>query len=54
MPSDVDPFRVAEADCCIELGAPISMAIPGYIYEEKSSCPYGTVSECIGAKSPID
>jgi hypothetical protein len=51
---DIDPFRVVEVDCAIELEAPVSTAMPGYRYDEKSSCPYGTVSECIGAKSPID
>jgi hypothetical protein len=54
VPSDIDPFRVVELDCAVELEAPVSMLMPGYRYEEKSSCPYGTVSECIGAKSPID
>jgi hypothetical protein len=54
LPSDIDPFRVVKLDCAVELEAPVSMLMLGYRYDEKSSCPYGTASECIGAKSPID
>jgi hypothetical protein len=54
VPSDIDPFCVVELDCAVELEAPVSMLMLGYRYDEKSSCPYGTVLECIGAKSPID
>ena len=54
VPSDIDPFCVVELDCAVELEAPVSMLMLGYRYDEKSSCPYGTVLECIGAKSPMD